>query len=88
MKTSIGYSSFSTIREEQDADLVKVTTSVLTFSNEKVGSGGDDINSTTLTSLFKGRLGSTMDQTELTSWSTSGVRGTNYDNMLQVVDKE
>ena len=56
MKTLAGFSSFSTIREEQDEDLVKATTSILTLSDERVGSGGDDIDSTT--SLSEGRVGS------------------------------
>ena len=39
-----------------------MTTSVLTLSDERVGSGGDDIKLTTLASLFKGRMGSIMDE--------------------------
>ena len=70
-KTSAGFGSFSTGREEQDEDLLKETTSVLTLFDERVGLGGDDVDSTTLTSLFKGRVGSTMDEIELTTWSTS-----------------
>ena len=52
--TSVGFGSFSTGREEQDEYFVKETTSVLTLSDERVGMGGDDIDSTTLTSLSKG----------------------------------
>ena len=43
--------------------MVKETTSVLTLSDERVGSGGNDIDSTT--SLSKGRVGSIIDETEL-----------------------
>ena len=57
MKNSAGFGSFSIGREEQDEDLVKATTLVLTLSDERVGSGGDDIDSTTLTSLSKVRVG-------------------------------
>ena len=39
--------------------MVNKNTSVLTLSDERVGSGGDDIESTTLTSLLKGRVGGT-----------------------------
>ena len=67
IKTSAGFSSFSTGREEQDEDLVKATTSVLTLSNERVGSDGDDIDSTTLTSLSKRRVGSTRGETRSTT---------------------
>ena len=66
MKTSAGFSLFSTRREEQDEYLVKETTLVLTLSDKRVGSGGDDIDSTPSTSLFKGRVGSTTDESELT----------------------
>jgi len=64
-KTSVGFSSFSTRREEQDEDLVKVTTSFLELLNERVGSCRHDVESTTLTSLFKGRVGSTKDGTRI-----------------------
>ena len=53
-KTSAGFSSLSTRRKGQDRDYVKVTTLVLTLSDERFGSGGYDIESTTLTSLSKG----------------------------------
>ena len=53
MKNFASFSSFSTVREEQDKDLVKATTSILTLSDEIVGLGGADIESTTLTSLSK-----------------------------------
>ena len=65
-------SSFSIGREEQDEDLVRETTSVLTLSDERVGLGGYDVDLTTLTSLSKGRVGSTTDKSESTAWSTSG----------------
>ena len=70
MKTSAGFSSFSTRREEQDEYLVKETTSVLTLFDERVGSGGDDIELNTLTSIFKGRVVSTMNESELTTWNS------------------
>ena len=54
--------------------MVKETTSVLTLSDERVGSGGDDINLTTLTSLFEVRVGSTKDGLGLTT-STSLFNG-------------
>ena len=62
MEISEGFSSFSTWREEHDEYLVKETTSVLTLSEERVGSGGDEIDSTNLTSLSKGRAGSTINE--------------------------
>ena len=62
MKTSVGFGSLSTRR--WDEDCVKVTTSVLTLSDERVGLGGNDTESTTLTSLCKGRVGSTIDKSE------------------------
>ena len=46
-------------REGEDKDCVEGTTSVSTLSNKILGSGGDDLDSTTLTSLSKGRVGST-----------------------------
>ena len=47
MKNSAGFSSLSIVIEEQDEYLVKVTTSVLTLSHERVGSSGVDIDLTT-----------------------------------------
>ena len=56
-KNSAGFSSLLSRREGKDEYYTKVTTSILTLSDERVGSGGDDIESTTLTSLSKGRVG-------------------------------
>ena len=70
MKTSVGWFSLSIRREGQDEDYVKGTTSVSTLSYEIVGFGGDDIDSTTLTSVFKGRVGSITDEPELTTWKS------------------
>ena len=47
-KTLSSFNSLLTRREGQDEDCIKVT-SVLTLSDERVGSGRDDIDSTTLT---------------------------------------
>ena len=54
-KASAGFSSLSTGRWYEYC--VKVTNSVLTLLDERVGLGGDDIHSTILISLFKGRVG-------------------------------
>ena len=66
-KNSAGFSSFSTRREEHDEYFVKATTSVLTLSDERVGSGEDDVDLITSTSLFKRRVGSTKDGLGLTT---------------------
>ena len=76
----VGFGSFSIVREEQDKDLVKETTSVLTLFDEIVGLGGNDINSTT--SLFEGRVGSVIGETELISSSTNEE---SKDNILSLV---
>ena len=60
MKNSAGWFSLLIRREGQDEDCVEVTTSILTLSNERVGSCGYDIDSTTLTSLSKGRVEQTI----------------------------
>ena len=83
MKTSAGFSSFSTGREEQDEDFIKETTSVLTLFDERVRSGGNDIKSTI--SLSKGRVGSIIDETELITWSTNEEW---RDNLLSLVDDQ
>ena len=101
MKTSDGWFSLSIRREGQYKDYVKGTTSVSTLSYEIVGFGGDDIDSTTLTSLSKGRVGqttcfplskervvSTKDGTGSTTLSTNGSQGTTYGNLLEVVIEE
>ena len=67
MKTSVGFISVSTRREGQAEDYFKVTTLVLTIFDERVGSGGDDIELTTLISLSKGRVGSSRDEIESTT---------------------
>ena len=83
MKTLAGFGSFSIVREEQDEFLFKETTSILTLSDERVGLGGNDTDSTTLTSLSKGRVGSTTDESGLTTWSTSEE---SRDNLLSLVE--
>ena len=57
MKTSTGFSSLSARREGKDEYYVEATTLVSTLSDERVGSGGDDIDSTTLTLLSKRGVG-------------------------------
>ena len=64
MKTSAGWFSILIKREGKDEDYVEGNTSLSTLSDERVGLGGDDIDSTTWTSLFKGRMGLTTDETE------------------------
>ena len=73
----------STGREEQDKDLVKVTTSVLTLFDERAGSGGNDIDSTT--SLSEGRMGSITDETELITWSTSRELRDNLPSLVGII---
>ena len=58
-KTSTGFSSLSTGREGQAEDCFNVTTLVLTFSDQRVGLGGDEIDLTILSTIFKGIMGRT-----------------------------
>ena len=61
MKISTRWFSLSSGREGEDEDSIEGTTSVSTLSDERVGSSGDHFDSATLTSLSKGRVGSTKD---------------------------
>ena len=56
-ETSAGFNSLLSRREGQDKYYVNVNNLVLSLFDERVGSGGDDIESTALNSLSIGRVG-------------------------------
>ena len=72
-KTSAGWFSLSTGREGEDEDCVEETTLVSTLSDERVGLGGNDTNSTTLASLSKRRVESTRGKDGSIASSTNGM---------------
>ena len=83
MKTLAGWFSLLIKREGQDEYYVRETTSISTLSGERVGSGGDDIDLTILTSLSKGTLGSTEVKNGLTAFTSlfNGRVGSNKDGL-------